>query len=155
MKNQKKAHKEDKFGDIAKKVAGASGTPATFLIAVGIIITWAITGPIFQFNDTWQLVINTGTTIVTFLMVFLIQNTQNRDATAVQLKLDEIIIALENADNSAIELEDRSQEELAEAKTEYVKIAAKAAEELVEKEEQLDECEQKLDHTKGKALNVS
>ena len=148
MKSDTKDHKQDKFGEVAKRVAGASGTPATFITAVAIIIIWAVTGPLFQFNDTWQLVINTGTTIITFLMVFLIQNTQNRDAAAVQLKLDEIIIALENADNSAVQLEDKTQEELEQAKSQYFEMAEKAGEEIEEKTEQLDECEKKLDHVK-------
>lgn len=150
MNNQKSENKKDNFGNIAKKVAGASGAPGTFLTAVAIIIVWAITGPLFHFNDTWQLVINTGTTIITFLMVFLIQNTQNRDAAAVQLKLDEIIVALEGADNSAVELEDKSPEELEEAKTKYSKIAEKATKKLVEHKEQLNECQEKLVKTKQK-----
>src|SRR6187431_1095056 len=88
------------FRVFAKWAAWATGHPLAFVTAVGIIVVWAITGPVFGFSDTWQLVINTGTTIITFLMVFLIQNTQNRDALAVHLKLDEIISALSEADNA-------------------------------------------------------
>ena len=85
------------FTHAAKWASRAAGRPITFMIAVAIILLWAITGPIFQFSDTWQLVINTSTTIVTFLMVFLIQNTQNRDTEAMQIKMDELIRAIENA----------------------------------------------------------
>lgn len=117
--------KNEFFDDLAHKVACASGKPLTFGSAVAVIMIWAITGPIFKFNDTWQLVINTGTTIITFLMVFLIQNTQNRDAAAVQLKLDELIRSMKGAHNSAMALEDKTQEELDEIKAEYGAIAAR------------------------------
>jgi low affinity Fe/Cu permease len=101
------------FARIAARVAIWTGHYLAFLAASLIIITWAITGPIFSFSDTWQLVINTGTTIITFLMVFLIQNTQNRDALAVHLKLDEIIRSIETADNAMMRAEDGTDEELA------------------------------------------
>lgn len=123
----------DAFDSLAKEVACHSGRPLAFVIAVAIIAIWAITGPIFQFNDTWQLVINTGTTIVTFLMVFLIQNTQNRDAEAVQLKLDEIIRAIDAAENEVMSLEDKSQEELDEIKERYSKLAAAATKEMTKR----------------------
>lgn len=93
------------FNTIAKKAAAATGSPWTFLAAVAIVVIWGISGPVFGFNDTWQLVINTGTTIITFLMVFLIQNAQNRDASAMQVKLDELIRAVESAQNSYIGIE--------------------------------------------------
>lgn len=113
------------FGTFARAIACISGRPITFLSALFIIIVWATTGPVFNFNDTWQLVINTGTTIITFLMVFLIQNTQNRDSAAVQLKLDEIIRALDSAENEAIGLEEKTEEELDEVKEEYLQLADK------------------------------
>lgn len=98
------------FHKIASKVSSATGSPLAFIISVTIIFVWAFTGPIFGFSDTWQLVINTGTTIITFLMVFLIQNTQNRDAKAMHLKLDELIHANDSARNTFIDLEDLSDE---------------------------------------------
>jgi low affinity Fe/Cu permease len=100
------------FGRFANAVAHLSGKAATFMLAVAIVLIWAVTGPLFHFSDTWQLVINTGTTIVTFLMVFLIQNTQNRDTLALQLKLDELIIAMKGARNEMACIEDESEEEL-------------------------------------------
>jgi len=103
-----------------------TGRPATFVIAVAIILIWAISGPIFRFSDTWQLVINTGTTIVTFLMVFLIQNTQNRDTEALQVKLDELIRAIDGADNSLLNLEELEEEQLDRIRSNYEKLAEKA-----------------------------
>ena len=100
------------FAHLASRAAHLAGKPLTFLIAVSVILAWAISGPFFGFSDTWQLVINTSTTIVTFLMVFLIQNTQNRDALAVQLKLAELIIAMEGAKNNLATAEDLSEEDL-------------------------------------------
>jgi low affinity Fe/Cu permease len=100
------------FGRFARVTASASGKPVAFLAATGVVILWAATGPLFGYSDTWQLVINTGTTIVTFLMVFLIQNTQNRDTMAVQLKLAEIILAMKGAENRLALAEDLSDEEL-------------------------------------------
>lgn len=104
---------KDLFHRIAAKVSTIMGSPGAFLLAVTIIVIWGVTGPIFSFSDTWQLVINTGTTIVTFLMVFLIQNTQNRDAKAMQLKLDELIRASKSARDAFVGLEDLSDDELA------------------------------------------
>ncbi len=100
------------FYKIARKTSEAVGSPLASISAVSVIFIWAITGPIFKFSDTWQLVINTGTTIVTFLMVFLIQNSQNRDAKAVQIKLDELIRSINSARNEIIDVEDSSEEEL-------------------------------------------
>lgn len=128
---------KDQFSIAARSVASSSGHPVTFLIATSIIVIWAITGPIFHYNDTWQLVINTGTTIVTFLMVFLIQNTQNRDSAAVQLKLDELIRAVEGARNHVIALEDKSEEELDMIKSELGQLAMEA-QELLDAEESSD-----------------
>ena len=100
------------FSRFAARVAVLSGTPWAFLAAALIILVWAICGPMFHFSDTWQLVINTGTTIVTFLMVFLIQNSQNRDSVAIQLKLDELIRAVASASDRLIDVEDDSAEDL-------------------------------------------
>ncbi|RDI56667.1 low affinity iron permease family protein [Microvirga subterranea] len=99
------------FTEISNRVSQATGRPATFAAAVAIIILWAVTGPVFHFSDTWQLIVNTGTTIVTFLMVFLIQNTQNRDGAAIQAKLDELIRA-SAAQNVFIGIEHLTQDEL-------------------------------------------
>jgi low affinity Fe/Cu permease len=100
------------FEQVASKVSAATGRPVAFMLALTIIIVWAISGPIFQWSDTWQLVINTGTTIVTFLMVFLIQNAQNRDGCAIQAKLDELIRAVGHARNEFIGIEHLSEQEL-------------------------------------------
>lgn len=102
----------DAFNNFAKHCAALVGSPVAFVCAVVVVLTWVMTGPHFSYSDTWQLVINTGTTIVTFLMVFLIQNTQNRDAKAVHLKLDELIHGVQGARNSLIDLEDLSDQEL-------------------------------------------
>ena len=119
-------HSSTWFSHLAKLTAHAAGQPAAFLIAVGVILTWLITGPIFAWSDTWQLVINTGTTIVTFLMVFLIQNTQNRDGEALQVKLDELIRAVEGARNEMIDLEDLEQKDLDQVRATYTLLARQA-----------------------------
>jgi low affinity Fe/Cu permease len=98
------------FSWFANRTAQLSGKPATFLLATASVVVWAVTGPFFHFSDTWQLVINTSTTIVTFLMVFLIQNTQNRDTTALQVKLDELILALDKARNELVGIEEEPEE---------------------------------------------
>jgi len=103
---------QTKFSAFAQAISRISGRPSTFALAVAIVLIWAVTGPIFNFSDTWQLVINTGTTIVTFLMVFLIQNTQNRDTLAIQLKLSELILAMKEVSNEFATIEDLSDEEL-------------------------------------------
>jgi low affinity Fe/Cu permease len=100
------------FSHLAGRTSHLAGKPLTFLIAVGVVLVWAVSGPFFGFSDTWQLVINTSTTIVTFLMVFLIQNTQNRDTMALQLKLSELIIAVQGAKNDLATAEDLSEEDL-------------------------------------------
>lgn len=100
------------FARFAHEAARLAGKPATFIIAVALILTWAATGPIFGYSDTWQLIINTSTTIITFLMVFVIQNTQNRDGLAIQVKLAELIIAVQGAKNAVATAEDMSEEEL-------------------------------------------
>ena len=111
------------FTRFSKAVAFAVGQSYAFGIAVTVVLVWALTGPLFHFSDTWQLVINTGTTIVTFLMVFLIQNTQNRDAQAIQLKLDELIRAVEGAHTAVIDSEELTDQELWEIKKAYAKLA--------------------------------
>ena len=118
------------FSRLAKWTARATGHPAAFGIALLIVIVWAFTGPIFGFSDTWQLIINTGTTIATFLMVFLIQNTQNRDSATIQIKLDELIRAVEGADNVLLDLEELEDRELERIHLTYEDLADKARTEL-------------------------
>ncbi|MEY2481578.1 MAG: hypothetical protein QOK24_106 [Verrucomicrobiota bacterium] len=116
----------DAFGVFARKTSTVLGTAWAFVLALLIIVIWALTGPTFGYSDTWQLIINTGTTIVTFLMVFLIQNTQNRDAKAVHLKLDELIRALGPARNKLVDLEKLSDDELIKLESEFEKLRKKA-----------------------------
>ena len=116
----------DAFRVFARKTSNVLGSAWAFVLALLIIVVWGITGPTFQYSDTWQLIINTGTTIVTFLMVFLIQNTQNRDAKAVHLKLDEIIRALKGARNELVDLEELSDEELAQLEKQFQRVRQKA-----------------------------
>ena len=118
------------FNWFATKTSTASGQPGTFVVALAIIVIWAITGPMFHYSDTWQLIINTGTTIVTFLMVFLIQNSQNRDSLAFQVKLDELIIKLHGAGNEIAGAEDLCDEDLEALHEAYKKRAAHAHETL-------------------------
>ncbi|MGO1068709.1 low affinity iron permease family protein [Lysobacter sp. CA199] len=112
----------------AKAASRFTGHPLCFGLAVGVVLVWVISGPLFGFSDTWQLVINTGTTIVTFLMVFLIQNSQNRDAAAVQIKLDELIRATESAENTLLDLEELDEETLEKFRARYEELACKARE---------------------------
>jgi low affinity Fe/Cu permease len=121
------------------------GHPGSFILALIIIAVWALTGPLFHFSDTWQLVINTGTTIVTFLMVFLIQNTQNRDNYAIQLKLDELIRSVEGAHNSLLEIEELTEEDLLRIKKSYAALARHAREELKRGELDTDQPEIKIE----------
>jgi len=118
------------FDRFAKWTSRIVGHPATFAPAVFIIVVWAITGPVFGFSNTWQLVINTGTTIITFLMVFLIQNTQTGDGIAVQLKLDELIRAIEGAHNAFLDLEELSEEDLARLRVHFEALARASREDL-------------------------
>jgi len=114
------------FSRFAKSTARITGKPVTFIMALSIILVWAVMGPMFGFSDTWQLVINTGTTIITFLMVFLIQNTQNRDSEALQVKLDELIRATHGAQNALLDLEELEEEELDRIKAGYEEMAERA-----------------------------
>jgi low affinity Fe/Cu permease len=134
----------DAFGIFARKTSTVLGSAWAFVIAIFIIVIWAMTGPAFGYSDTWQLIINTGTTIVTFLMVFLIQNTQNRDAKAVHLKLDELIRALGPARNKLVDLEKLSDDDLKALETEFEKLREKA-------EGAKEEVEELQETAKGKS----
>ncbi len=119
------------YGSVAKRISRVCGRPGTFVLALGVIGAWVVTGPIFGFSDTWQLVINTGTTIVTFLMVFLIQNTQNRDTEAIQIKLDELIRATAGAHNALMDLEELEESHLTQFHQRYSALAEAARQRLV------------------------
>jgi low affinity Fe/Cu permease len=118
------------FGLFAKWAAHAAGHPATFALAAGVIVAWAIAGPFYDFSETWQLVVNTATTIVTFLMVFLIQNTQNRDTGAIQAKLDELIRATEGAHNALLDLEELDAKQIEHIRKNYRDLASAARQEI-------------------------
>ncbi len=120
------------FSSLAKATSRAAGHPPAFAIAVGVVGGWLLTGPLFAYSDTWQLVINTGTTIVTFLMVFLIQNTQNRDSEATQIKLDELLRSTRGAHNALLDLEELEEHELDQIRAAYVALARRARNELRE-----------------------
>lgn len=122
------------FGEVASRTSLAAGRASTFLLAAGVVLVWAISGPLFHFSDTWQLVINTGTTIVTFLMVFLIQNSQNRDSAAIQVKLDELI-RVSSARNSLVGIEHLTDEEIDElrSKCEERALAEKVGDETLDR----------------------
>ncbi len=137
------------FRKFASDVATAAGSAWAFVLAAGLIVVWLVTGPLFRFSDTWQLVINTGTTIVTFLMVFLIQNTQNRDTRAIQLKLDELIRSAAGARTGLVDLEDLSDAELSRLQKQFRRLreqengAGKAAEHAGLEQEIADELEER------------
>jgi low affinity Fe/Cu permease len=124
-----KVYRRSTFARFANWTARAAGHPIVFALAAGVILAWLVTGPLFGFSDTWQLVINTGTTIVTFLMVFLIQNTQNRDGAALQIKLDEIIRSLEGAHNAFLDLEELPEEQLDRYRERFEQLARQARDE--------------------------
>jgi low affinity Fe/Cu permease len=119
-----------RFSQFARRLAVLSGRPVSFLVAAAAVVIWASTGPLFGFSDTWQLVINTSTTIITFLMVFLIQNTQTRDTEAIQLKLDELIRATQGAHNAVLDLEELEEEQLESYRKSYCQLASLAREKL-------------------------
>lgn len=119
-------HSNSWYSRLAREAARFCGRPRVFAIALGMILLWLLTGPIFDYSDTWQLVINTSTTIITFLMVFLIQNTQNRDTEAIQVKLDELIRATQGAHNALLDLENMEEDELEEFRRRYQALAAMA-----------------------------
>jgi low affinity Fe/Cu permease len=118
------------FGRFAKNTSRLAGRPATFFLAAAVVVVWLVSGPLFGFSDTWQLVINTGTTIVTFLMVFLIQNTQNRDTEAIQVKLDELLRVTRGAHVALLDLEELEDRELERVRREYYELATKARDQL-------------------------
>jgi low affinity Fe/Cu permease len=119
------------FSDVARQVSCALGTPVAFAAAVGVVLMWAVTGPVFGYSDTWQLVINTGTTIVTFLMVFLVQHTQNRDARALHLKLDELIRSVDSARDRLINLENCTDAEIDQIERQFRALKARRQRETV------------------------
>ena len=115
------------FSTIARRIAVLAGRPASFVLAVSLVLLWGLSGPLFGFSNTWQLVINTTTTIVTFLMVFIIQNTQNRDTEAMQIKLDELIRATQGAHNALLDLEELEEQQLDRYRRRYAALAAAAS----------------------------
>jgi low affinity Fe/Cu permease len=132
------------FQKMSNKITKVTGSPISFIIALSVVIIWAITGPIFGYSDTWQLVINTGTTIITILMVFIIQQSQNKDTVAIHLKLNELIASNERASNRLVDIEDLSDEELQKIKEFYITIS-----ELAEKEDELN-----ITHSLSEAKNL-
>ena len=124
-------YRSSPFSRLAKWTAHAVGHPAAFGSAVLVVVVWAMTGPLFHYSDTWQLVINTGTTVVTFLMIFLVQNTQNRDAAAIQLKLDELIRAMVGAHNALLDLEELTEVDLGRIRDRYQSLARGARQDLL------------------------
>jgi low affinity Fe/Cu permease len=122
---------EKLFRTLATRASWTAGQPVTFLVAISIVIIWAVSGPLFNFSNTWQLFINTGTTVVTFLMVFLIQNTQNRDSMAVHIKLDELIKAIRGARNTMVNIEELSDQELEALQNEFRTLHEKSYKELI------------------------
>ncbi|PYJ24445.1 MAG: low affinity iron permease family protein [Verrucomicrobia bacterium] len=128
MPRSRRCEINDLFRDFSRNAAEGVGSAFAFIAAITVVIIWAAAGPVFHFSDAWQLIINTGTTIVTFLMVFLIQNTQNRDAKAVQLKLDELIRALEGARNKLVDLENHSDGDLKKLEEEFERLHKRSRE---------------------------
>jgi|KBSMisStaDraftv2_1062788.scaffolds.fasta_scaffold938654_2 low affinity Fe/Cu permease len=127
---KKRRHLGDRFEALSETITRWTGSTAAFASAIGVVVVWALVGPLFRYSDTWQLVINTGTTVVTFLMVFLIQRAQNKDALAIHLKLNELVAALEGASNRLIEVEDLTERELMVLRRHYRELAKLAREEV-------------------------
>lgn len=149
--DQNKSSFRVSFENMARRITKATGSSLAFLVALALIFIWIITGPIFHFSDTWQLVINTGTTVITFLMVFIIQQSQNKDSMALQLKLNELIASNKSASNRLIDIEDLTQDELELLKKFYVQLSylAKRDKDLFSShsvDEAIDVHEEKLDH---------
>jgi low affinity Fe/Cu permease len=145
------------FSHAAHWIAEQCGHAGVFIIAVITVLVWAATGPLFNYSDTWQLIINTGTTVITFLMVFLIQNTQNRDTAAIQLKLDELIRANENARNAMLCLEDLTEDELKRVKAVFTSLASTSGNSIDavhEVKEQLEETEEILEEATSRLAMV-
>src|SRR5262250_3343410 len=145
------------FDKMATKVTRASGRPAAFIVACLIVVVWLVTGPVFKYSNTWQLVINTGTTIITFLMVFIIQQTQNKDTIALQIKLNELIASSEAASNRLVSAEDLTTDELEVLKKFYTRLSALAKKETdIHSSHSLDEADirhaRKLEHSAGKRI---
>ena len=145
------------FSRAAQWISRQCGRPATFVVACAVIVVWAVTGPVFHYSDTWQLIINTGTTIITFLMVFLIQNTQNRDMAALHLKLDELIMVSDTARNKLLTLEDMTEEELARLKGSFSLIASKTSgsEVLREAADDLETASDEIQQARKKVTAVA
>lgn len=142
----------DRFSAIITKV---TGKPATFLTALAIVIVWGVSGPLFGFSDTWQLVINTGTTIITFLMVFVIQQSQNKDTMAMQLKLNELIAATKGASNRLIDIEDLTEDELDTLKKFYVRLSDLAEEEKdIQSTHSIDDAEDVHEGKRGRGKSI-
>jgi low affinity Fe/Cu permease len=142
---------DGKWSALATKITKWSGSTPAFLLALGVVVVWAIGGPVFAFSDTWQLVINTGTTIVTFLMVFLIQRSQNKDSLAVQLKLNELVAAIEGASNRLISVEDLSEDELKVLRKHYRRLAEMAKkDEKITQSHSIEEAEARHEYKRKK-----
>ena len=156
MSKTEKTPRAPVFERWALTITHAAGNAKTFAMAVGVVVTWAFTGPIFGFSDTWQLVINTSTTIVTFLMVFLIQQSQNKDSLAIQLKLNELVAVLEGASNRLIDVESLSEHDLQVLHAHYRRLAAMAKESAnIGESHSIDEAERRHRRKTGKQRNKS
>ena len=150
-RNKKKTGLSSLLERFSQKATHATGTSIAFALALGAIIVWGITGPLFQFSNTWQLVINTGTTIVTFLMVFLIQRTQNKDSLAVHLKLNELCAAIEGASNRLIDVEDLTEDEIETLHKHYQKLASMSKKDIkLGESHSIEEATQRHERKHGK-----